>query len=556
VPSRRSLSPIPVGVSIDHRFVPRDRDGRPGTERLASAVRRELSKLIGGLGIPGRLQVTVASFDGSEAAPHDALALNVHGQRVRYPPELLSRVWSTLHERVLDRTDPHELDSPRVANGTLVARAVCMTCAQVLGTRPSVLLSDELAFRYAAETPAATLEPAWLREALGAVVDARIAIRDTERVTRLLADLEGTLARDAAEAVIAAQRSRQVVIAIRRAHLRELTSAPADEAFSLADVRTRIAQDLGIALPGFAFVDDPRMAPFGFSFRINDVETLPWIGLPPDRILVDEEPATLEVLGFAGASALHPVTERDNTVVDLGQRDALTAYHVTTWGPMEYLALCLESAVRRFAACLVDEETVRRRLEILQHTGSATTRTSMPPRRVARVMRALLAERVSVSNMPGILEALAEQEEIVSDEARASDTLNAGSVSWRRAEESRLVAGVRERLFRQVAAAVVPDGLEPRIPVLVLDEQLHQAVASHGQSNQPLPAEDVEAVNRAVRAALGEWTGPRWPALLTIGRLRADLRAALYQEFPALAVVAYEELPVDVTIDFVGSIEA
>jgi flagellar biosynthesis component FlhA len=165
-------------------------------------------------------------------------------------------------------------------------------------------------------------------------------------------------------------------------------------------------------------------------------------------------------------------------------------------------------------------------------------------------MRDLLREGISVSNFPAILEVLAEE-----DDGGAQRVAIRGGrpaeVPWER--ETACVAAVRRRLARQVAASVVRPPMGNQIPVLVLDERLHGAFTSYDGA---LPPEDTEIVNDAVRTVLGHWAEPRWPAVLTTSELRPSLRAALAHEFPALAVLAYDELPTDVSFAFAGEISA
>ena len=550
---------IPIAVTLDELIVPADRDGRSGADRVAGSLRRELVGVLRWLGIPGRVEVTVETVAHLEPARQHYLSLFVHGHRCRYPPELLDRVWSTLNSRVLGRPDEREFERRGgVRRASQLTKAVCETCRQILGTRPSVLLDDDIVKRCLTRTPAASLDPGWARRTLGAVLDARIAIRDVERVGGLLVELEGRSHQDAAEALIAALRPAELVIAIRRDYLREIASLDDDEEPPLAGLRRRIAQHLGLGLPRFSFVDDPSLPAHGFSFRINDVETLPWIGLAPDGCLVDDEPATLKALDVEARAALNPVTETDNSVVALSRRHEVRGYHMRTWSPLEYLGLCLESNVRRFAACLLDENTVRDRIAALEGPQSATglIRTRMGPRRVARVMRALLADGISVSNLPAILEGLAEHEDRLPRDRAAEVNRPRDRSPLLIEQELAYIGSVRRRLSRQVAATVVRHPAGNRLPALVLDERLHHAVASYRGAGGPLPPEELEIVNGGVRGALSRWTEPRWPAILTTGELRPHLRAALAHEFPALAVLAYEEMPVDVAFDFVGEVSA
>jgi type III secretory pathway component EscV len=548
------VPPVPVTATLDRALLPDESTGS-GADRVAEAIGREISSMLEILGLPGRVEAAIEIVE--DAKPGERLALAVHARPCHYRPELLARVWSTLTGRVLDRPDPGLLFGAERPTDALLEEMVATACRQIVADRPSVLLSVSQASALVRDSVAKDIDPAWLYAALAPVLDVRISLGEADAVAELLVDFEGSISQDAAEAIIAARRPPELSIAIRASYLRELTLHPRDsQSAPLAKVRNRIADQLGIALPPFTFIDDPLLPERGFSIRVNHLETLPWIGLPVDVCLVDDDPSTLELLDIPATPAVNPVTELPNSLVPAARVDDARSYYLGTWDAVEYLALCLESSVRRHAGCLVDEMSVRRRLEMLQapDTPAGFVRTRQSPRRVARILRALLDERVSVSDFPAILEVMAEQEDVG---RKGADLLWSAAAGSRVAERDRsVVAAARRSLARQVAATVVTDKITNRIAVMVLDDGLHAAVASCSNTEIDIADEDLDALRRGVQSALERTTGPRWPALLTTSELRPNLRALLAPKFPELAVVAYEELPGDVSFDIVSMVSA
>jgi flagellar biosynthesis component FlhA len=168
-------------------------------------------------------------------------------------------------------------------------------------------------------------------------------------------------------------------------------------------------------------------------------------------------------------------------------------------------------------------------------------------------MRSLLAEQVSVSDFATLIEVLAEQS--VELQEKVDDGIwsdRADSVQEGRDRVA--TAAARRRLSRQVAAKVVHEGVEPSMPAVVLDPGLYQAISARAEETEPVSPDDDERLNASVAAYLAEWPGDRWPALLTNARIRGAVSAALAPQFPGLAVVAYEEIPVDVALDLVGEV--
>ena len=541
-------APVPVLVEIGERLVPPADGARSGAELLNARVLRELERLMPILGVPGEIELEIAVLPGGD---DDDLRMHVHGRVCRYPTELMSRVWSTLSGGWLAPVGAH-----RPAHSTALAGDVVATvCREILARRPSVLLGEAQSAAYVAGTAAEPLDAAWVRGTLARVLDARIALDDCDTITTLLAEQEAKLHRNAAEVLIERVRPSEVVVLVHREYLRALTEWQDGGADVLGDVRKRIERELGVAVPEIAFAEGRLLPERGIAFMVGDLETLTWIGLPADRCLVGDSVRTLALLEIEGEPALHPVTEVDCAVVPLAERATAKEYHIPTWGPDEYLGLCLEATLREHAACLVDAATVRARIEGLAGwaTSTAVLARRLPAGRVVRLMRALLSERVSVSDFPALIEVLAEQEEeliaIVDDgiwSDRADDVQEVRDLS--------AAAAARRRLARQVAAGAVQHGFPGTISAVVLDSRLHQTACDAADQGDALSGGDDERLNASVAACLGAWPGDGWPVLLTNAKVRGAVRAALEPQFPDLSVIAFEELPFDVELELAGEI--
>ena len=551
MPETRARASIPVQLVVPGFLLPPERRGRTGAEQVASRVRRELTSLARGLGVPGTVEVAL------EPASGNTLALSVHGVECRYPRETVSRVWSTCEGRVLTRA-PRAVEAGISQHRAGPADVMAGVCREIVMRRPSVLLERPQVSRYVRGTAAAHLDADWVLGALRRVLDARIAIAGRETVIAVLAAAEGRLCRQAAETLIARLRAPEIVVLVHREYLRAITEdADAEVENVVGLARDRLDESLGVAMPALRFAEDRSLHPRALSFKVNDVASLPWIGLEPGSCLVNESVDTLAELGVSAEPAANPVSELDNAIVPLGLRGDVEKFHMRSWTPLEYLGLCLEATLRRHAACLVDTETIRRRLDELGWQGSAYEDFGrrLPAGRLLRVMRALLDEGVSVSDFPGIIEVVTYQHEQFRQAAAQSDPIwsdEADVVADRRDAEA--VAAARRRLGRQVAAKVTSDAPGQPMTAAVLDDGLHQMVAAARAVKEPLAPEDADLLIRSVRAALTSWPGSRWPALLTTTEVRGTLRDALAEEFRDLSVVAYEELPADVSIDVAGTI--
>ena len=542
--------PVPVRIEVDPLLVPRPGRQQSGLERLHAKVGAELRRLMRILGVPGTLDLDVRPSGAG-------LRMWVHDRECRYPPELLSRVWSTLDDGWLARASRQSLPDLAVDATARRARFVAVVCREIVARRPSVLLTAPQAARYVERTPASGLEPEWVLGTLTRVLDARITIGDRGVICPLLAEQQGKLCRNAAEVLIERLRPEVLTVLVHHEYLRELTSAQSSGAASVVDdVRSRVQKDLGIAPPRVVFAEDAKLPARGVAFVVNDLETLTWIGLPADTCIVGDAVETLTALGIAdGRPALHPVTEVDCTVIPLELRDTVAEYFIPTWGPDEYLGLCLEATMHEYASCLIDSGTVRSRLTALEAIGSACVVLGrrLPKGRIVRLMRSLLAEEVSVSDFPALIEVLAEQD--VEIKAKADDEIWSATADTEHERRDRAAnAAARRRLSRQVGAKVVSDGIRHAVTAVVLDARLNQAFAAATDPTEPLAPDEEELLNASVAAYLDGWQGDRWPALLTNAKVRNAVHAALAPQFPGLPVVAYEELPVDVDLQLLAPI--
>jgi flagellar biosynthesis protein FlhA len=170
---------------------------------------------------------------------------------------------------------------------------------------------------------------------------------------------------------------------------------------------------------------------------------------------------------------------------------------------------------------------VQRLVDQLEREQPALVRLTVPRLitlpLLARVLRNLVDEGVSVRWLPEILEAVAPLAEQDADPASLADT-------------------ARRALVRRLSQQLAPDGslailrLSP-----LLEETLLDALKRDAQRSWlALPAALAEEIAGDIVAALG--AAPDARALLTHAALRRHVRALLREPAPDLAVVCAEEL--------------
>jgi flagellar biosynthesis component FlhA len=142
------------------------------------------------------------------------------------------------------------------------------------------------------------------------------------------------------------------------------------------------------------------------------------------------------------------------------------------------------------------------------------------------VLRRLLSEGVTLRPLAHILEALG------AEAARASSA-------------AKLTAHVRVRLARHLTHALAPSGtlLAHRLDPMI-EDALRDALAAGSDDEPALPPSQARDVVEAARRVVKPGA-----VILCQSDVRRALRALIEDELPEVAVLAYEELATDVTVD-------
>jgi flagellar biosynthesis component FlhA len=211
---------------------------------------------------------------------------------------------------------------------------------------------------------------------LRGVLDLRISIADEAAVAEVLSSA-GESVYEAGENLVAALRPEAVELELPTAYLQEITEAvDTAEPEPFLSARDHVFTELGIALPPFRFAPADHLKPRTFTCKVNHLSTAPILGLAP------------------------------------GER--LPVEGLETQGPLEYLALGLEAAVRAHAACLIHRRAVQAQLDLLGQAFPAlvdVVRMLVPIERITGALRALASDGTSTRNLRYILERLLDWED-------------------------------------------------------------------------------------------------------------------------------------------------
>lgn len=313
----------------------------------------------------------------------------------------------------------------------------------------------------------------------------------------------------------------------------------------IANMRTHVAAAYGLILPEIRLTDDGLLPPGSYRIRIQGVEQAR-DRLFPERILAliaDNREILPE-----GEDVREPVYGAPARWVESALQEEAALAGSTVVGPTEVLATHLLEVIKRNFGRLMTLKALRRLLEELTNLSDPARADAnrkildeLIPERVPvdlllAVLRLLLEERVSIRNLPLILEAIAE--------VRGQNNPEA------------ICEHVRQRLGFQIVAEVRRD--DGTVPLLQLAPEWEETFTSHQIDGQrgadvALPPETFNrlAGNVAEKVArAGE--GGVFPALVTTARRRRFLRTVLGAKGITAPVLSFEELGSDARPALVG----
>ncbi|MBN2906235.1 MAG: flagellar biosynthesis protein FlhA [Rhodobacteraceae bacterium] len=319
----------------------------------------------------------------------------------------------------------------------------------------------------------------------------------------------------------------------------------------ITSMRHHVAESFGLILPEIRLTDNGALPAGTYVMRIQGVEQAR-DRLRPDQVLAlqAEKADALP----PGEDVREPVYGAPARWVAADRREALALQGVTVVNPSEVLATHLLEVVKRNFARLLTNKALRRMLDELSNLSDADRAAAnrrmidelvpdkVPPDLLLAVLRLLLEERVSIRNLPLILEAIAE--------ARPSHASAEG-----------LCEHVRRRLgFQLVAEHRRTDGTLPLLQLAPEWEErftAHQIGGEHGPPDVALPPEEFNRLASAVSERLAR-AGENgvFPIIATSGRRRRFLRTALSAKGIAASVLSFEEIGTNARPALVGMVPA
>jgi flagellar biosynthesis protein FlhA len=305
-------------------------------------------------------------------------------------------------------------------------------------------------------------------------------------------------------------------------------------------LRRSIAQDIGFVAPPVRILDNMQLGANDYVIRLKEQESGRGSVRPGQYLVMDPSGRRLD---FVGEMTKEPAFGLDAMWIDESQRQSATLRGLTVVDAATVLTTHLTEIIRAEAPALLSYAETKKLLDTLPEKHRQLVTDLVPAittiSTIQRVLQTLIAERVSIRDLPSILEAIAEA-------APAGPNV------------SHIAEHVRARLARQICGALKgADGAAP-IVTLSLDWEraFQESLIGSGDDRQLAMApskiqEFVSAVLRKLEEAAASGYGA---ALVTSASVRPFVRSVIERVRPQTMVLSQNEIHPQVRLRNLGSI--
>ena len=353
-----------------------------------------------------------------------------------------------------------------------------------------------------------------------------------------------------AEAVVAEEEAVEVkpslgdILDIDEIHIelaQELVPIAMGNEFSfdqrVEKIRKYIAEEYGFIIPPIRLTDNMQVKKDTYRVKIHGIEIATNMLKPGQVLALMEEGTHPEI---AGTNVREPVYGASARWVDASMQDELMVHGIPTVEPTEVLATHLLEVVQANFSKLMNRRALREILDAFTNLTDPVRAASnkriidefipdkVPVDTLQMVLRLLLEERISIRNLPVILETIAE----------VKGTLTS---------TEQIVEFVRQRLSYSFLYKLRDDS--GKLPLVQLGTEWEELFSEHevqGQGEQidvALPPQEFNRLAEAIQEKLnGAAKNGTYAAIATSTRRRRFLKTVLAAKGIRNPVISYEEI--------------
>ncbi|MEW6771525.1 MAG: flagellar biosynthesis protein FlhA [Bacillota bacterium] len=308
----------------------------------------------------------------------------------------------------------------------------------------------------------------------------------------------------------------------------------------VAAVRRQCAAELGIYVRPIRIRDNLQLKPNAYVFRLRGVEAAFGELMPGYYLAMNPAGGEAQLKGIP---TREPTFGLEAWWISEAERETAEAAGYTVVDVSTVLVTHLSEFIKRNAAELLGRQEVKELLDAVREKHPALVDELVPNLlslgEVQKILQNLLRERISIRDLVGILEAVADaavisrDTDFITERARAA---LARTITRQYAVDGRLsVITVHPRLEQLLIEAVSSQTPQGGIPVL--EPRKAQRVMERVK----------EAMERAARQGV-------LPVVLCSPGARLPLRRLVERQFPQLAVLSLNEIAADVEVEAIGTV--
>lgn len=322
-----------------------------------------------------------------------------------------------------------------------------------------------------------------------------------------------------------------------------ISLADAEQGGDLLDrvvlLRRELALELGLLVPTVRIRDNITLAPNTYVILLRGVEAARSEVLPGYYLALGEAVDTKE----PGIPTREPAFGLPAWWVSAEDKEKAEQDGFTVVDPATVMATHLTEIIKKHAAEILSRQQLEIMLETVRQESPALVNEVVPgtiaPLDLKKILGNLLQEGVSIRDLTTILETVGNYGRLTKD----TDTLT---------------EYVRQALGRQISRTLSPEG-KP-VPALTLDRSVEEAVEKSLQQTEQgtflaMEPKIAEGILAALKSELNRLPpGQGTPVVLASPLVRFYFKRLIERAFPQLAVISYNELDPDLTVDVLGRV--
>jgi flagellar biosynthesis protein FlhA len=307
-------------------------------------------------------------------------------------------------------------------------------------------------------------------------------------------------------------------------------------------IRKQSARELGILVSPVRIRDNLYLESNDYVIKIRGNE----VGrgdIYPDKVMVIS-PNNEEAFPFEGIATKEPAFHLDAMWIDEKDKELAELQGFTIIEPLTVIATHLKEIIYSHAPELLGRQEVQKLLEGIKEQYNVVIDELIPEilrlGEVQKVLQNLLEEQIPINDLATILETLADYGVVTKD-------------------VEVLTEYVRQALKRTIVAKYVGEKHELQVAVIhpKLEEMIAQSIQKTATGSYPvLKPETVtkilDSINTIQHAAIAQNVSF---VILASPKIRLPFKKMIAFNFPDLAILSLNEIPNEIAIETVGSIE-